>query len=236
MRTAKKPTRPPAYIVGSFSCLVIHQNPIAPALIFHNQTKPNISLLSYISRFYHDYSEQPNPIEFEILCLCARIYILKLASMSDVPIIHKLSIHRLFATAFVIAQKYYLDSYYDNKHFAKVAGLKVTELNQLELEFCFNIDFKLEISTEEYDSQVKNLNSKLKFKLNFFSEICAKCPQEPPAQKTSCIFSDSELAQTSPSQDPKPRIRTFGTVFAENDSAPIDRSNICGHRQVCSIS
>ena len=50
----------------------------------------------------------------------------------------------------VLAAKTFDDNFYTNTHYAKVGGIPVEELNCLELDFLFNINFSLYVSCEDY--------------------------------------------------------------------------------------
>jgi len=55
------------------------------------------------------------------------------------------------------AAKYLDDFYYSNKHWAEVGGISTRELNALELELLFRLNFNLSIRREDYDSFVSQL-------------------------------------------------------------------------------
>ena len=57
------------------------------------------------------------------------------------------NIHRLVFVAIVIAAKAYDDFYYKNSYYAKVAGIKNWELNQLEGRFLNMIGFDVSAPT-----------------------------------------------------------------------------------------
>lgn len=46
--------------------------------------------------------------------------------------------------------KYNMDDYYDNKYYAKIGGLTLYELNDLERDFLIRIGYRLFISEAEY--------------------------------------------------------------------------------------
>ena len=50
----------------------------------------------------------------------------------------------------MVAAKFFDDIYYDNTYYAKVGGIPTTELNSLELEFLFMINFTLNVTPEVY--------------------------------------------------------------------------------------
>lgn len=51
----------------------------------------------------------------------------------------------------MIAIKYYDDDYYKNEYYAKVGGLTLKEINQLEMEFLELINYELFINKEVFD-------------------------------------------------------------------------------------
>lgn len=87
--------------------------------------------------------------------------------------VDRFSVHRLLLTALLIAQKMYQDTFYNNGYFARIGGgmlsnesrfftiisILVTrkELNKLEEEMLFLLDFKMLISPDVYKSYVEQL-------------------------------------------------------------------------------
>ena len=67
-----------------------------------------------------------------------------------------------------MAAKFYDDSFYNNELYAKVGGVSVDELNELELEFVFLVGFSLIIPLDEYQKLHNNLYIHCK-------EICSHC-------------------------------------------------------------
>ncbi|KAI9032231.1 cyclin-domain-containing protein [Hyaloraphidium curvatum] len=66
-----------------------------------------------------------------------------------VLIINSYNVHRLVITGVMVASKLFSDVFFLNSHYAKVGGLPVMELNQLELEFLIFNDFNLHVTIEE---------------------------------------------------------------------------------------
>ncbi|KAJ3337146.1 activating signal cointegrator 1 complex subunit [Gonapodya sp. JEL0774] len=66
-----------------------------------------------------------------------------------VLIINSFNVHRLLITGVMIASKLFSDVFFLNSHYAKVGGLPVQELNQLEIEFLIFTDFNLHITVEQ---------------------------------------------------------------------------------------
>ncbi|KAF9906175.1 hypothetical protein EC991_000887 [Linnemannia zychae] len=63
--------------------------------------------------------------------------------------INSFNIHRLLITSLMIAAKFTSDLFYSNARYAKVGGLALQELNQLELEFLFTSKFELNVKVDE---------------------------------------------------------------------------------------
>lgn len=94
------------------------------------------------------------------------IYIDRFIQSSSI-IVNSLTIHRILLTRYfqfivvihsvVLAAKTYDDNFYTNTHYAKVGGIPVEELNYLELDFLFNINFSLYVSCEDYQRYHKEI-------------------------------------------------------------------------------
>ncbi|KAG0024758.1 hypothetical protein BGZ81_007604 [Podila clonocystis] len=63
--------------------------------------------------------------------------------------INSFNIHRLLITCLMVAAKFTSDLFYSNARYAKVGGLSLPELNQLELEFLFTTRFELNVKVDE---------------------------------------------------------------------------------------
>ncbi|KAI1321333.1 hypothetical protein EDD11_006670 [Mortierella claussenii] len=63
--------------------------------------------------------------------------------------INSFNIHRLLITCLMVAAKFTSDLFYSNARYAKVGGLSLPELNQLELEFLFTTKFELNVKVDE---------------------------------------------------------------------------------------
>lgn len=59
------------------------------------------------------------------------------------------NVHRLVIAGITVASKFFSDVFYTNARYAKVGGLAVHELNQLELHFLLLTDFRLMIPVSE---------------------------------------------------------------------------------------
>ena len=110
--------------------------------IFVCKNIPDISIENYLNRV-----QKYTKLEDSTLII-ALIYTDRVLGNKNI----KLSKHNLFKillTAILIAIKYNEDEIYDNYYFAKIFGVKITELNKLESEFLDLIGFELFISKKE---------------------------------------------------------------------------------------
>jgi len=82
----------------------------------------------------------------------ALIYIERLTKMHPEISFSALSWHRLIITAITLAAKFHEDTYYSNNYYAEVGGVSLRELNMLEQLFLKMIDWKLQVSPEEYET------------------------------------------------------------------------------------
>ncbi|KAF9135605.1 hypothetical protein BGW39_001931 [Mortierella sp. 14UC] len=71
--------------------------------------------------------------------------------------VNSFNIHRLLITSLMIAAKFTSDLFYSNARYAKVGGLALQELNQLELEFLFTSKFELNVKVDELQRVANSL-------------------------------------------------------------------------------
>jgi hypothetical protein len=90
----------------------------------------------------------------------ARRYIDRLISKRKI-VLDSLNVHRLVVTSVMLAAKFFDDMYLDNQHYAAVGGVPKIEMNILELEFLFLLEFNLFVTTADYDMYRSALHAKL---------------------------------------------------------------------------
>ena len=67
------------------------------------------------------------------------------------------NLQRLLLTSVMVAAKFLDDLYYSNKHWARIGGLNLQEVNALELKLLFQLSFSLNISRVEYQEYLQGL-------------------------------------------------------------------------------
>jgi hypothetical protein len=63
----------------------------------------------------------------------------------------ELNVHRVVITAILLAAKFFDDAYYNNAYYSKVGGVLVSEMNGLEVDFLFRINFSLHVTPEVFE-------------------------------------------------------------------------------------
>lgn len=195
--------------------------------VFHSSKVPLISLHRYLERVL---SFAPCSNSCFIIAL---IYIDRIIQNNSDFILNSLSVHRMLITSVMLATKFFDDETFNNLYYAKVGGLQVFELNQLETKFLTLINFTLIIPSELYDRYQCELVKHAKITCN------AKVPVSPlrsklshdnfPTCKTlsSSPSSASSLSSSAPSSSSSLHGESSdGTPSATppNKSKPLSRS------------
>ncbi|ORY02705.1 cyclin-domain-containing protein [Basidiobolus meristosporus CBS 931.73] len=113
---------------------------------FHSRAVPNISIQAYLHRIIK-FAPFENEALLGILVYFDRITELSVKRDSKF-IINSLNIHRLLIASLAVSTKFSSDVFYPNSQYAKIGGIPLAELNQLEVEFLFLCGFDLFIKTE----------------------------------------------------------------------------------------
>ena len=118
---------------------------------FHALRAPSISIQDYLDRIFKYAS---------CSCECfvlALIYIDRVIQRQDF-VINSLNIHRIIITSVMLSAKFFDDHYFKNAFYAKVGGVPCSEINSLEVEFLFLLNFSLHVSPDNY--------------ARYYSELC----------------------------------------------------------------
>jgi len=109
---------------------------------FHAFKPPSITVQNYLNRVV-------KYVACSTECfIMALIYIDRIIQRNTCFIITSLNVHRLLITSVMLAMKFFEDSYYTNAYYAKVGGVSCSEMNALELDFLFLIDFSLNVTPD----------------------------------------------------------------------------------------
>ena len=118
--------------------------------IIYSNSIPLITIKDYLLRI-----QKYTRIEDNTLII-ALIYIDRICKNKNV-ILTDYNTHRIIFASIISAIKYHEDKYYSNKYYAKVAGLSLKQLNDLEYYFLSLIDFNLYVDSKMYEKYERNL-------------------------------------------------------------------------------
>lgn len=111
---------------------------------FHALKAPGIGIEQYLERI-HKYASCSSQC-----FIMALIYIDRLIQRNNF-LLTELNVHRVIVTAILLAAKFFDDAYYNNAYYAKVGGVLVSEMNGLEVDFLFRINFSLHVTPELFE-------------------------------------------------------------------------------------
>jgi hypothetical protein len=121
-------------------------------MCFSYNSIPKISIKDYLERIQEYTCLEQNTL---ILSL---IYIDRLCEIGKI-ILTYYNIHKILFGAILIAIKYNEDNFYDNKYYAQIAGVKISELKLMELNFIRFIDYQMFVPEEIFTNYRDYLNS-----------------------------------------------------------------------------
>ena len=120
----------------------------------------------------------------------ALIYIDRLIQSNNF-LLTELNVHRVVITAVLLAAKFFDDAYYNNAYYAKVGGVLVSEMNGLEVDFLFRINFTLHVTPEVF----------AKYRGELLAQSHAVSPS-PPTTITAYNTQTSYVSCVNPQQPP----------------------------------
>ncbi|GLJ18727.1 hypothetical protein SUGI_0334130 [Cryptomeria japonica] len=114
--------------------------------VFSALQVPAMNIEKYLERIFKYARCSPS------VFVVAYVYIDRL--IFHIPGFHltSLNVHRLVLTSVMVATKFLDGFHYNNDHFAKVGGLKLAKLNNLEVEFLFMLRFRLHVTASGFES------------------------------------------------------------------------------------
>jgi hypothetical protein len=112
---------------------------------------PAITVQQYVQRLKQYFGCSP---ECFVLAL---VYLDRVVKMHPDFAISRLNIHRLLVTAVMIAAKFFDDVYYSNGYYARVGGVRLKEMNVLEVRLLDLLSWRLYVSPQEYQQYMNNV-------------------------------------------------------------------------------
>ncbi|KAI5660695.1 hypothetical protein M9H77_20018 [Catharanthus roseus] len=116
---------------------------------------PSISIPKYLERIYKYTNCSPSCF------VVGYVYIDRLVHKNPDSLVISLNIHRLLVTSVMLASKMLDDVHYNNAFFARVGGVSNAELNKLELELLFLLDFGVVVSSKVFESYCQHLEREM---------------------------------------------------------------------------
>ena len=109
---------------------------------FYSKTPPNVSITSYLLRI-HNFCPMSTAVY-----LATSLFLHRLAVIERIIPVTPRNAHRLLLAGLRISMKKLEDQKYTHERFAKVGGVSLTELERLEVGFCFLTSFDLRATRE----------------------------------------------------------------------------------------
>ncbi|XP_010934125.1 cyclin-P4-1 [Elaeis guineensis] len=154
--------------------LAIHGRLAAPhprASAFHVPRVPGISVQSYLERIFRHADCSPT------CYVVAYVYLERFAQRHPPVFINSLNVHLLLLTSILTAVKFMERIHYDNAYFARVGGITLMEMNNLEVNFLFGVGFELNVTPTVFYSYCSRLREEM---------YLLESPPAPP-RSPSCL-------------------------------------------------
>ncbi|KYQ94417.1 cyclin-related 2 family protein [Tieghemostelium lacteum] len=178
--------------------------------VFNVDQEPEISIYNYILRIFKYLPFGTDIFIFSI------IYLDRVIEQNPQIKLSYLNIHRLFMASVLVASKYHNDKSLNNRYYAQVGGVNLTEMNLLEIKFLILVDWNLLITTDTFNTyndliqlKIKSLNSNsIEHNNNSNQQTIEKpqlpspsiSPPLPPQQQTDKCISNNNYQQQSQQQ------------------------------------
>ena len=111
---------------------------------FLSKKVPAITIKNYLERLI-----KYTKIESTTLVLIL-IFIDRVCDINKIRL-NYFNIHKLIIASMLVSIKYNEDDYFSNEFYAKVGGIRMTEMNKLEYEFLCLIEFNLFVNEEVFN-------------------------------------------------------------------------------------
>ncbi|MFS7942551.1 putative cyclin PHO80, Cyclin-like superfamily [Helianthus anomalus] len=140
--------------------------------VFDCYERPDMSILSYLERIFKYTKAGPS------VYVVAYVYIDRFCRSQPEFRITAWSVHRLLITTIMVASKYVEDMNYRNSYFARVGGITTKEMNKLELDFLFLMNFKMHVNVCVFESYCCHLEREVSIGGGYHIEKTLRCAEE----------------------------------------------------------
>ncbi|XP_022769664.1 cyclin-U2-2-like [Durio zibethinus] len=140
--------------------------------VFDCHETPDMTIQSYLERIFRYTKAGPS------VYVVAYVYLDRFCQSNPRFRIDTRNVHRLLIITIMVASKYVEDMNYRNSYFARVGGLTINELNNLELEFLFLMGFKLHVNVSVFESYCCHLEREVSIGGGYHIERTLRCAEE----------------------------------------------------------
>ncbi len=116
---------------------------IQTSKLFCGNFIPNLSIVKYYERIKKYFECSP------MVYIGSIIYLYRYIVISG-DTVNYLNIHRIIFICCLISVKYWEDNVFGNKFYSQIGGINLRELNGLEISMLQTLQFKLDISTNQF--------------------------------------------------------------------------------------
>jgi len=117
--------------------------------VFNSVSVPEISMYSYLQRL-QGLIKCSSTAFICALVLVDRYLVRRECEGKEPNLLTRRNVHRLFLTCLVVAIKFNEDNIERNAHYAKAGGIRVGEMNRLELSLLTELDYDLRVQVDVY--------------------------------------------------------------------------------------
>ncbi|KAK9065399.1 hypothetical protein SSX86_016782 [Deinandra increscens subsp. villosa] len=140
--------------------------------VFDCDETPDMTIQSYLERIFRYTRAGPS------VYVVAYVYIDRFCSAFPEFRITGRNVHRLLITTIMVASKYVEDMNYRNSYFARVGGITTEEMNTLELEFLFLMNFKIHVNVSVFESYCCHLEREVSIGGGYHIERTLRCAED----------------------------------------------------------
>ncbi|KAF3325648.1 cyclin family protein [Carex littledalei] len=116
---------------------------------------PTIALRRYLERI-HRFADL-DPACF----IVAYVYIDRTVHIHPALIVVSMNVHRLMLASLLLASKVLDDLHHNNAFFARIGGISNFELNKLELELLFLLNFRLTVTSSDFQRYYSHMETEM---------------------------------------------------------------------------
>ncbi|KAL8229695.1 hypothetical protein R6Q57_014595 [Mikania cordata] len=149
-----------------------HDGSKSSVRVFDCNETPDMTIQSYLERIFKYTRAGPS------VYVIAYVYIDRFCSVLPEFQITRRNVHRLLITSIMVSSKYVEDINYRNSYFARVGGITTKEINTLELEFLFLMNFRMHVNVSVFESYCCHLEREVSIGGGYHIEKTLRCAEE----------------------------------------------------------